>query len=358
MGFYEIDLKEAREPGVLQQAVTDKVTATTIQFRFVAPHDTGGLPIDSFAAEFKESLQEWDNAKRRVWPASPSGFYILENLQPRTTYDFRFGSKNLVGFSEWGAGKQLTMPARGPPEKPRINTLGKTDGLENDVLNLTSPDRYELSWFIPEDNGEMIDFFEVSFYPVTYDPSSMTWKRRGDLFRTEIPHPGNVRYLITNLYPNTYHLIEIRAHNNLGFSPSSQLVIKTARGSGDFSTLPPFQETSVPLGAIIGAIVAILLLGFILVDLTCFKINQTGITYMVCRRARKKAARANKSKRQNDRKGPPPILKEQKLNGQNNHQEKDPLIEEGNGIPKDTVVTSAKRNGKPSVSLAAKDSAV
>ena len=95
---------------------------------------------------------------------------------------------------------------------------------------MTSPDRYELSWFIPEDNGEIIDFFEVSFYPVTYDPSGMNWNRRGDLFRTEIPHPGNVRYLITNLYPNTYHLIEIRAHNNLGFSPSSRLVIKTARG--------------------------------------------------------------------------------------------------------------------------------
>ena len=52
-----------------------------------------------------------------------SGFYILENLQPTTTYDLRFASKNLVGFSEWGAGKQLTMPQRGPPEKPRINTL-------------------------------------------------------------------------------------------------------------------------------------------------------------------------------------------------------------------------------------------
>ena len=43
------------------------------------------------------------------------------------------------------------------------------------------------------------------------------------------------------------------------------------------------------------------------------------------------------------------------FNSQNNHQEKDPLIEEG--VPKETVVTSAKRNGKPSVSLA-KDSAV
>jgi len=234
--FYEIDLREAREPGTIQQAVTDKVTATTIQFRFVAPHDTGGLPIDSFAAEFKESTQQWDNAKRRVWPASPNGFYILENLQPRTTYDFRFGSKNLVGFSEWGAGKQLTMPQRGPPEKPRINILGKS--LENDVLNLTSPDRYELSWFIPEDNGELIDFFEVSFYPVTYDPSQLTWNRRGDLFRTEIPHPGNVRYLITNLYPNTYHLIEIRAHNNFGFSPSSRLVIKTARDPNQPGPIP------------------------------------------------------------------------------------------------------------------------
>ena len=66
-------------------------------------------------------------------------------------------------------------------------------------------------------------------------------------------------------------------------------------GSGDYSTLPPFQEAAIPVGAIIGAIVAILLLGFILVDLTCFKINQTGITYMVCRRARKKHSRINKN---------------------------------------------------------------
>ena len=58
-----------------------------------------------------------------LYDLGPNGFYILENLQPRTTYDFRFGSKNLVGFSEWGAGKQLTMPQRGPPEKPRINIL-------------------------------------------------------------------------------------------------------------------------------------------------------------------------------------------------------------------------------------------
>lgn len=354
--FTEIELKEAREPSTLQQAVTDKVTATTIQFRFVAPHDTGGLPIDSFSVEYKETTHEWDDAKRRVWPASSAGFYTLENLQPTTTYDLRFASKNLVGFSEWGAGKQLTMPQRGPPEKPRISTMDQN--VENDVLNLTSPDRYELSWFLPEDNGIPIDFFEVSFYPVTYDTSKMRWERHGNLFRTEIPHPGNVRYLITNLYPNTHHLIEIRAHNQEGYSTSSALVIKTARGTGEYSTLPPFQETSIPLGAIIGAIVAILLLGFILVDLACFKINRTGITYMVCKRAKKKSARLNK-KNKNRNHPPPhtqPILKDQTLNGGKNH-EKDPLIHENN--PKETVVTSTNggRNGKASISVA-KDSAV
>ncbi len=44
------------------------MTATTIQFRFVAPTDTGGLPIDSYNCQFKEGLQEWQDARRRVWP--------------------------------------------------------------------------------------------------------------------------------------------------------------------------------------------------------------------------------------------------------------------------------------------------
>ena len=50
--------------------MTDKITATTIQFRFVAPTDTGGLPIESYAAEYKESTKEWAGAPRRLWPAS------------------------------------------------------------------------------------------------------------------------------------------------------------------------------------------------------------------------------------------------------------------------------------------------
>lgn len=142
------------------------MTATTIQFRFVAPTDTGGLPIDSYTCQYKEVSLEWSDGAKRVWPVSQNNVYILEMLQPTTTYDFRFAARNLVGMSEWGASQQITMPQRGPPEAPRINTLGYH--VINDLINITSPTRFDLSWYLPEDNGEPIDFFEVSMFPVEF----------------------------------------------------------------------------------------------------------------------------------------------------------------------------------------------
>ena len=68
--YQELELEEAHEPSKLQQAILDKYTATTLQFRFVAPTDSGGLPIERYAAEYKETRQQWNDANRRVWPAS------------------------------------------------------------------------------------------------------------------------------------------------------------------------------------------------------------------------------------------------------------------------------------------------
>ena len=100
----------------------------------------------------------------------PSGFYILENLQPMTTYDLRFASKNLVGFSEWGPGKQITMPQRGPPEKPRINTMVKTIEKRNFLSTLC------VIW---EFFSYMSDFLFVLLFLqalVKWGKNSSTWK--------------------------------------------------------------------------------------------------------------------------------------------------------------------------------------
>ena len=73
IAYHEIELEEAREPSRIQQVIRDKTTATTIQFRFVPPTDTGGLPVDAYAVEYKDTRKDWISAKRRVWPASKFG---------------------------------------------------------------------------------------------------------------------------------------------------------------------------------------------------------------------------------------------------------------------------------------------
>ncbi len=46
-------------------------------FRFIAPTNTGGLPIESYAVEYKETTQQWQDARRRVWPSSKSYNLVL-----------------------------------------------------------------------------------------------------------------------------------------------------------------------------------------------------------------------------------------------------------------------------------------
>ena len=77
-------------------------------------------------------------------------------------YVFRFATKNQVGFSEWSLEETHTMPKRAAPEEPYI--IAKT---ENKIVSTPYPDRYELLWSAPPNNGEPIDYFEVAYYPVS-----------------------------------------------------------------------------------------------------------------------------------------------------------------------------------------------
>lgn len=89
--------------------------------------------------------------------------YILENLEPQNMYSFRFAAKNQVGYGEWSREETHTMPKRAAPEEPYI--IAKT---ENKVVSTPYPDRYELLWSAPPNNGEPIDYFEVAYYPVSW----------------------------------------------------------------------------------------------------------------------------------------------------------------------------------------------
>jgi neurocan core protein len=221
-----------------------------MQFRFVDPTDIGGLPIESYAAEYRQNRQHWREARRRVWPANENGVYILEDLNPQTTYDLRFACKNRVGFSNWGVDQQVTTPRKGKPEPPILNERTSAGEIKlGDVIELPTPDHYEVSWKIPEDNGVAIDYFLLTYYPVTKDSTryGRSWKQIGDITNLEIPHNGKVRWNMQLPYQNTYYKVEMKAHNKLGFSPESVIIVKSGkdpRPGGGPKILPPEYTTS------------------------------------------------------------------------------------------------------------------
>jgi len=250
--YHEIVLEEAQEPSMLQQAILDKNTATSFQFRFIPPTHDGGVKIENYAVEYKVAntyasdgvREDWTKARRRVWPVDEDGFgYVLEGLYPKTAYDMRFGTRNRVGFSQWSPKVQYVTSDIGAPLPPilRIQT-GSRHMLresEDDVITLPASKEYEVSWTIPEDNGIKIDYFLLSYYPVAYRNSSRSFAQIGDIQVTEIPHRGNVRWGLQLDYQDTFYKVGLKAHNDMGFSKESALYVKTPREPSSTQITPP-----------------------------------------------------------------------------------------------------------------------
>ena len=165
-----------------------------------------------------------------------------------TTYDLRFGCKNRVGFSLWGSPQQVTMSVRGKPEAPLLN-YGNYEWMlgETEILSWDTSEPYDLSWQLPEDNGVPIDHFRLQYFPVSWTLLSFTslqsplpyvrhnltnsgsWKRTGEI-QEEMISKITTRHPISFPFTNTFIQIVLQAHNELGYSHESVLIIRGVTG--------------------------------------------------------------------------------------------------------------------------------
>lgn len=65
----------------------------------------------------------------------------------------------------------------------------------------------------------------------------------GQLVRTQVPYPANVRFEMKNLKADTIYRIELRAHNVIGFSAPAEILLRTAKGQFAFSMIWLFLST-------------------------------------------------------------------------------------------------------------------
>lgn len=89
----------------------------------------------------------------------------MENLNPLTTYTFRFAVLNEVGASGWDKSLTIKMPEVSSPSEPIIsNPL-----LYNEKYVKSSyATKIELHWNIPSNNGAEIDKYNVKYCRVSY----------------------------------------------------------------------------------------------------------------------------------------------------------------------------------------------
>lgn len=163
-----MELREARIPEPIPQAKPVIVTATSITFEIISPPFEIGLPITAFAVQYKQQVeQDWTNAYNRSW--SPDSKFTVEGLRPQTFYMFRFAALNRVGLSQWGAYITQSTPQRSWPESPKFLHKFENEGAKDEEPLVVSPysDHFELSWSIPPDNGEPINYYQVKYCPVS-----------------------------------------------------------------------------------------------------------------------------------------------------------------------------------------------
>lgn len=84
--------------------------------------------------------------------------YILSNLIPRAKYQFSVAARNVVGDGPWKTADYI-MPEETVPEPPKIKT--------RDESLSEYPDRFEVRWEIPNDNGKPIQKYGIRYFRVS-----------------------------------------------------------------------------------------------------------------------------------------------------------------------------------------------
>lgn len=278
----DIELRHAEVPRQIAEIKPLAITATSIKWSIIPGSHFEGLPIRSYTVRYKPNKQlSWEFARNHTW--SFGATYILENLIPEEYYDFRFAATNDVGMGAFKDVPSIAMPRRSQPAEPRIlieSHNSKEDNLsdrENIVTVSPYADHFELRWSVPNDNGDPILYYDIR-YCVT-EKINGAWVDR-DCIKDPVERSVQyTSYQLDGLLPDTVYKIELRAHNAIGGSSPAQIRVRTARG---IDPVVPVQSPAMSSAAIIGIVIAAILLILLVSDITCYRVNRIGLIALCC----------------------------------------------------------------------------
>lgn len=273
-GSVDIRLEEARFPGPLSTPRVESLTPTTITFLFVHTTDDGGMPITKIIIKSWKDGDREDIAKVHEWSdMDRADTLTIDGLEPKQKYWFRFAAHSAVGTGPYSETLSRETPPEMAPDPPIV--------LSNE--NSMYPNKYEIRWAVPRDNGRPVRHFRVTYFKVDKRPGN-NFVRSEDPRVIQVDEWHNVpRVELQGLSPESYYRAEIEAYNEIGYSEAESLVFRTARGevpeeerAGQQARL---SGLGLPLTTIIIIVVAAVILVLLLLDVVCYLRFHWGFLY-------------------------------------------------------------------------------
>ncbi|CAN7984160.1 unnamed protein product, partial [Ixodes hexagonus] len=272
-GSVDVKLEEARLPGPLSTPRVEGVTPTTITFAFVHATDDGGLPIGKIIIKRWKDGDREELAQTHEWSdMDRTDTVTLDGLEPKTKYWFRFAAHSAVGTGPFSETLWRETPPEMAPDPPTV--------LSNEVSMY--PNKYEIRWAMPRDNGRPVRHFRVTYFKVDKRGENM-FVRVGAENVVQVTKWHNVpRVELQKLQPESYYRAEIEAYNDIGYSERVALVFRTARGEVPEPAPPVRGSTLVlPLTTIVAIVVAAVLLVLLLLDVVCYLRFRWGFLFCI-----------------------------------------------------------------------------
>ncbi|XP_064472284.1 fasciclin-2-like isoform X2 [Ornithodoros turicata] len=271
----EIKLEEARLPGVMERPPAGPVSPTAVEFKLRAPADDGGSPITKIVIKYWADGEREDSARFQEWTDVDSTEPVsVDGLEPKHRYWFRFAAENKVGRGSFSEALFRDTPEESAPDAP---TILSRDG------NSMYPDKYEIRWVLPRDNGRPIQHFRVTYFKVDKRPGDQ-FVRVGESKTRQVSEWHNVpRIELTGLFPESYYRAEIEAYNDIGYSEKAAYVFRTARGSApEEEGLRDMMNTGslgMSLTTIVVIVVVLVLVILLVLDVVCYFRFQWGFLF-------------------------------------------------------------------------------
>ncbi|XP_067678400.1 neural cell adhesion molecule 2-like isoform X2 [Haliotis asinina] len=268
---YDITLLQAVVPSAPSISI-DGVSPTTIDLLITPHQETGGQPIIDYKVVYYAEGDE-QNKVTRMAPVSANAQelrtrFLIDNLSAQVTYYISVEARNNVGY---GAAAEVadTTPAVRQPSSPKVTSTRSSD----------HPNTYKLAWEKPETGGKPLTGYKVKYYQVELkadDPEKVE-KVVGEMITKTIDNGDTTEISLTELMPNSAYELQITAINAIGESMATNKIFTTPPGG-----LPNTGKTEgMATAAIIGILIAIIILLFLVIDVTFYFTKQCGLLWTI-----------------------------------------------------------------------------